>query len=157
ASTDSSASVSAVPGELRIARPDRNVIERISTATGNSTRSAAFQGTFHSWFVDGARFLTTSSNTVRVYSSAKVTQENLFSLPTLDSLTGQGDYVWTLGNRSYALDIYALSHPSAPAATYHYDDPVRAFPAGNLIGVVKYGLPTIDIVKLGPAITQSSV
>jgi hypothetical protein len=152
--------VSAVPGELRIALPDRNVIERISTATGNITLSAAFQGTFHSWFVDGARFLTTISSTVRVYSGASVTQENIFTLPTvptLDNLTGQGDHVWTFGTLSYALDIYDLSDPSAPAASYDYDVYDRPFAAGNVIGVVKHGLPTIDIIELGPAITQSSV
>ncbi|HEX2871141.1 MAG TPA: hypothetical protein VHP33_07795 [Polyangiaceae bacterium] len=153
------ASVSAVPGELRIALPTRDVIETISTVTGDSTVSPAFEGDFHSWFVEGTRFLTTTSNTVRVYSGATVTQENIFTVATLKDLTGQGDHVWTYDEHSpeYTLDIYALSDPSAPAASYHGDVFDKPFPAGNRIGILKHGVPRIDMIELGPTITQSSV
>jgi hypothetical protein len=149
------AGVSAAPGELRIGLSTRNTIEKISTANGASTSSAAFQGTFHSWFVDGARFLTTISNTVRVYSGAAASQENIFTLPTLKNLTGQGDHVWTFNDLT--LDIYALSDTSAPAASFSLGTLDRAFPASDLIGIVKYSVPSIDIIQLGSTITRSSV
>jgi hypothetical protein len=148
------AGISAAPGELRIGSASRDVIERIATATGNSTLSPPFQGTFHSWFVDGARFLTTISNAVRVYSASTVTQENLFTLPTLRNLTGQGEHVWIFDD--YELDIYALSDPSARAARFAYQRVEHPpFPAGNLIGVVEEGIPSVAVVELGPTLKQS--
>jgi len=52
---------------------------------------------------------------------------------------------------------HALSDPSAPATSYHVGVSDKAFPAGNRIGVLRDGVARIDIIELGPTITQSSV
>lgn len=88
------ARVFAAPGELRIADGDAgpSVIEKLSIATGSST-TLPILGGFHSWFVDGGRFLTNVSSTFRVYASASGTQEALFTTSNASTALGHDDYL----------------------------------------------------------------
>jgi hypothetical protein len=71
-----------------------------------STVSAAYQGQYPVWFTDGSRFLTASSGTVRVYSSAGTLQATVqIPIPEFAStflpaplLGGAGNWIWTFGN-----------------------------------------------------------
>lgn len=114
----------AAPGALRVAlgAAGNSVIETVSTAAWTSSVGPAFQGVFSSWFVDGSRFLTTipagtqigttiaAFNTLFVYSLASVL-EDTETMPTLQGLTGQGNWFWTAAS---ALSIYAIGNNTAP-------------------------------------------
>ena len=148
--------VSAAPGELRIALGPAggNVIERISIDTGASTTSS-FAGAFHSWFLDGGRFLTTLNTTVRVYSAATASQEAIVALPQVSRLTGQGDYFWSLGwdGEASTMAIFAVADPLTPAAVYQN---VTPYPVANRIAVL--GDTEVTIIELDPSgITDSTV
>jgi hypothetical protein len=155
-SGDYSAAMSfAAPGEVRVALgpAGQNVIETISTATGNSSVGSTFSGQFNSWFVDGERFLTNVSNTVWVYSKTSV-QEALVSLPTTENLTGQGNWVWTFNASlfpGYPLNIYAIGS-SSPAATYNLTVDEKVIPSGMTIGALTFGSPSMSVIDLsGPS------
>ncbi|MBL8265333.1 Ig domain-containing protein [Steroidobacter sp.] len=143
-----SARTFAAPTELRVANgaagPDR--LETIVLATAVST-SAQFNGQFHSWFRDGARFLTTVANTVWVYS-ASGTQEDLRALPAVDQLTGQGDWFWIARNAPGQLDIYSVGASASPAASFPLTTLARVVPSANTIGILEYGDPDFSIVDL---------
>lgn len=151
------AQVIAAPGELRIGMGpagDR-AIERISLDTGTSTTSP-FSGNFHSWFLDGERFLTTASTTIRVYSADTGTEEQSFSLPYAERLVGQADYFWMVGNweGSRKLVIFAVADPNAPVAVYPYDLFGSLVPIGNRIGLAYSD--RIDLIELDPAGLKNS-
>ncbi|HKY36841.1 MAG TPA: hypothetical protein VJN18_12925 [Polyangiaceae bacterium] len=148
--------VSAAPDELRIALGPAggDVIERISINTGASTTSS-FAGTFHSWFLDGARFLTTLNTTVRVYAADTATQEAIAALPQVSRLTGQDDYFWSLGwnGEASTMAIFAVADPSTPAAVY--PNVSRPYPVANRIGVIRGTEATV--IELDPiGITDST-
>ncbi len=150
----SSAKVFAAKGELRVAAgaSGSNVIQNISTSTGASTNSAGFSGTFHSWFRDGDHFFSNVASTVRIYSKAGVSQA-IVALPTLDRLTGQGTVFWThrTSTPGYPLDIYTLANPSTPTKSYALKVLSAVYQAADVLGVVHYGEPVLDIVKLTEA------
>ena len=108
---------------LRIAKAPSgaNVIENFDAANGNLTVSAAFPGTFHSWFTDGQRYFTTTGTTLRVISLSSV-QEDIFALggtSTYDvELSGYGNW-FTVFHDSYnePVNVYAVGSSSAAAAT----------------------------------------
>jgi hypothetical protein len=108
----------AAPAEVRVALgpAGTNVVEAISVPAGASSPSPAFQGQFNSWFLDGERFLTNIGNTVWTYSKAGV-QQDLTSVSSVLSLTGQGAWFWTTGNVS-GLNIYKVGASGTPAASY---------------------------------------
>lgn len=116
-----SAKVFAAPGQLRIALgpAGASVIQRVSTADNTSTTTAAFAGTFHSWFLDGERFLTAASSAVRVYTKDAVS-EQLISLTSLSRLAGTGDYFWIvpyLTSGGNTVQIYRVG-ATTPVASY---------------------------------------
>lgn len=113
----SGAKVFAAPNEIRIANgaAGSHVIETISIPSGTSSVSAAFQGQFHSWFLDGERFLSNVATSVWTYSKSAV-QQDLTVLPTLENLGGQGGWLWT--HSFQALDLYAVGASGSPVATY---------------------------------------
>lgn len=82
-----------------------NVIETISIPGGTSSVSTAFSGTFNSWFLDGQRFLTNTGTTVWVYSNASV-QQSIISLPTIQNLVGQGNWISTYSMPT--VQVYAV-------------------------------------------------
>ncbi|XXY50956.1 hypothetical protein WME91_07400 [Sorangium sp. So ce269] len=109
-----------------------------------------FAGTFHAWSQDGARFLTTAGNTVRVYSKTGV-QESIVNLPEIDELGATGDYLWT--HSTYAagnpLKIYRIGGGNVPVAQYEYSDNDTIVPTERAIGVFNRASPELAVVDLG--------
>jgi hypothetical protein len=124
-----SAIVFAAPDQFLVAfgGAGPQVIETVSTAAWTSSVGPGFQGKFLSWFVDGSQFLTsipagtqvgttlTAFNTLYVYSLASVL-EDTETMPTLQGLTGQGNWFWTASATS-PLTIYAIGHNTASCIT----------------------------------------
>jgi hypothetical protein len=114
----------------------QNVIETIAVPSGTSAVSPTFQGTFYSWFLDGARFLSASGSTVFVYSSTGQQQDikalsSSISAPNM--VVGQGPWFWTApGTNGPQLNIYKVGASAAPAASY--PTPVGVAPSGLAIG-----------------------
>lgn len=108
-------SVFAAASELRITRGPAGaaLVERIALATGARTTLAP-DGVFAFWFPDGARFVTTSSNLVRVYDAAGVPLSAAV-LPTVSGLDGQGDRLWyrTRDNFNEVLHVHQASNLAA--------------------------------------------
>ncbi|WP_438000726.1 hypothetical protein WMF26_13800 [Sorangium sp. So ce185] len=147
----------AAPDALRIAvGGDQGVI--VLPADGSPlTVTPAFSGTFHSWFQDGGRFLTTTGTTVRVYSKA-ATQESIVNLPSTRHLGGTRDYFWTFEDDrpGYPLTIYRVGGGLVPAAEYAYGNAYTLVPNERAIGVLRREWPELDVIDLGGAeVTRS--
>ena len=101
----STALVFAAPTQIQIANgpAGTNAIETQPISGTTSTVRPAFQGTFASWFIDGANFTTTQGIAVRVYNAATVQQGSIVALPTIDgfSVSGEGQWVWTIDRGIY--------------------------------------------------------
>jgi Putative Ig domain len=141
----------AAPGQVLVALgpAGQNVIESISTANGTSSISPTFSGQFNSWFVDGQRFLTNLSNTVWVYSNTGV-QQALVQLPTVSSLTGQGNFIWIVDGTSsnFPVDIYPIGS-TTPALTFNGGGPVpNLIASGTTLAFVAEGAPQISVIDL---------
>lgn len=174
------ANVLASPSTLLIAlgAAGNGVIETVSTAGWTSSVGPAFQGTFSSWFVDGSRFLTTIAagtqigttiaafNTLYVYSLASVL-EDTETMPTLQGLTGQGNWFWTTAQPP--LNIYAIGNNTAscipipctmptPTATYTLSPPYPPsplVPIGTFIASISgNALTVIDLSGATPVETS---
>ncbi len=167
----------AVPGALLIAlgAAGNSVIETVSSATWTSSVGAAFQGAFSSWFVDGSHFLTTipagtqlgttiaAFNTLFVYSLTSVL-EDTETMPTLQDLTGQGNWFWTAAS---ALSIYAIGNNTVscipipctmptPTATYTLFSPQATI--GTFIAQISgNALTVIDLSGATPVETGYTV
>lgn len=149
----------AAPGAIRIGKgpAGQNVIETLSVADGSSTIGAAFSGDFNSWFLDGNRFLTNLSNTVWVYSKDSV-QEALMALPSVENLTGQGNWVWTFerATTGYPVNVYSIGMNS-PSFTFAAgaSDQNYAMGSGCVIGVLNHsGVHIIDLAGNTPALAD---
>ena len=146
------ARVFAAPLELRLGTgPVAGAVEIIGIADAART-TVPITGTFHTWFLDGERFLTVSGTTVRVYDRAgallaagnPATQENL---------TGQGDHVWTYRGSTPGdpFAVYAHDDLDTPVATFTFDVPSVLVPAGNTIAVLPRGPAWFRLLTLGPS------
>ncbi|WP_437337521.1 hypothetical protein [Sorangium sp. So ce394] len=147
----------AAPDALRIAvGGDHGVI--VLPADGSPpTVTPAFSGTFHAWFQDGERFLTTTGTTVRVYSKA-ATQESIVNLPSTRNLGGTRDYFWTFedSRSGYPLTIYRVGGGVVPAAEYAYGSDYKLVPNERAIGMLRGEWPELDVIDLGGAeVTRS--
>lgn len=140
--------VFAAPGQVQIALgpAGANVVETLTVPSGTDTVSAAFNGTFSSWFLDGGHFVTTVSNTVYTYTSAGV-QQGVTALPTVTNLTGQGNWISIAGlGTGGKLQVYAIGS-STPTFTSSFD--VYSYLAsGLLIAIPQIGPPEISIIDL---------
>jgi hypothetical protein len=138
----------ATPTRLRIgagaAGTDR--VETIDISNGTSS-TVPFQGEFHSWFVTGDRFLTHVGNTVWAYD-ADGTQLDLRTLPTIDKLTGQGDWFWTARTAPDRLDIYSVGASATPAASYNLDTLSAVVPSGDTLAILEFDDPELSVVDL---------
>lgn len=138
------------PGNVLVAlgSAGQTVIETISASTGSSTTSPSFSGQFHSWFLDGARFLTNEQNTVWVYSSAG-SQQAVVSLPSIENLTGQGNWVWTYAASTpgYPGNIYAIGSET-PALTFSGAASSAAVASGNTFAILAYGAGQLSVYDL---------
>lgn len=150
----------AASGQVLIAlgAAGQNVIETVSAATGNSSVSPSFQGTFNSWFIDGQRFLSNLGSTVWTYSNAAV-QQDLTSVPSVLGLTGQGDWFW-IWTENNSLNVYKVGNSAAPVLSSPFEILSTAFPSGNTIGVLPSGraeLTVIDLSGASPVSTNYTV
>jgi hypothetical protein len=145
------------PGTIQVAlgAAGQNVIETVSVATNASTISPAFQGTFNSWFVDGARFLTTLANTVWTYSSTG-TQQDITQLSQPPHLTGQGNWFWNYSPSMTVLSFYQVGASSSPALTKNIGTLALPLPSGNTVGILNYGAGTLTVTDLSGTIPTST-
>lgn len=69
--------------ELRVglSLSHQDAIEVFDLSSGDISVTPSFAGNFHSWFLDGDKFLTTISNVVWIYSRS-VEQLEIISLPS---------------------------------------------------------------------------
>ncbi len=139
------------PGAVQVAlgAAGQSVIETVSVSTTTSTVSPSFQGTFNSWFVDGARFLTHQGNAVWTYSSAAVQQDitQLSQLSGFGSLIGQGNWLWTYDLST--LNVYQVGSSVSPAFTWQGGNSLAvALPSGSTIGILTYGDPVATVIDL---------
>jgi len=155
----SAANAFAAPSQVQIAlgAAGQNVIETVSTADGSSSLGPTFSGQFNSWFLDGGRFLTNVSNTVWTYSNATV-QQALVSLPTVQNLTGQGNWIWTYESNlpGYAFDIYPVGG-TTPAASYALNADTIVIPSGTTVAVLPYGAPSASVIDLSGSSPSTAV
>ncbi len=143
----------AAPGAVQVARgpAGQNVIETISTTDGSSTFSPAFNGTFSSWFVDGARFLSTAGTTVWVHSVAAV-QQAIVSLPSVQNLGGEGNWIWTFQvSGTYPVTVYPVGS-STPALTFDGTASSTIVPSGETLGILSDGLPQLTVLDLSGSV-----
>jgi len=143
----------AVPGEIRVANGPAgpSVIETITVATGASTISPQFQGTFKAWFVDGGRFLSTIGTTLFTYSSA-VVQEDLTSLTSVGTLRGFGTWFinQTIVGIGTQLDVYKVGASATPTASFvGPSDPGDVFVSGTTLGLLSKG--SVGVLDLSGA------
>jgi len=152
----SSAVAFAAPGEVQVALgpAGANVIETVTLPGAASSVSAQFEGQFNSWFLDGQSFLTSSGNTVWVYSNAAV-QQSITAAASVQNLTGQGNWFWTLPDDS-PLSIYPATGGSP--VTYSFTGGATAFGSALTIGVFDGagGVHVIDLSGATPAKTDYS-
>lgn len=146
----STANAFAAPGQVLVALgpAGQNVIQTISVADGSTSTGPAFSGNFNSWFVDGQKFFTSLGTTVWTYSAASV-QQSILSLPTVENLTGQGNWFWTYAANTpgYPLTIYPVGSSTA-SQTFNLSTDTTVVASGNTIGVLPYGAPSASVIDL---------
>jgi hypothetical protein len=140
----------ATPTELRVALSPAgsSVIQRIAVPAGTSTNSTAFQGEFHSWFTDGARFFTDLNSSVWVYS-ADGTLQGAGNLATKNGLAGTGERFWIRNSsdlvfHSFGPAFSEIATIALPALS------ANVLPSGNTLGVLIGSATSIGIVDLAP-------
>jgi len=145
------------PGQVQVAlgAAGTNVIETISTATGASTVSPPFQGTFNTWFSDGARFLTSLGGSVWTYSST-ATQQDVTQVTQAYGLGGEGNWFWTF-EVGGPLSIYQVGASASPAfsASFSSTDSL-IFPSGTTLGLVSQTSGPVTVVDLSGATPVSA-
>jgi hypothetical protein len=164
----SKAVVHAAPNQVQAALSPagQNVIQTIAVANGIQTVSPTFQGTFQSWFLDGARFLaavgddTTTAATVWVYSSSATQEEVLSIAPSaygLHYLAGEGTWFWIFGGQvtDSTLNIYSVGASTTPVATYTYAEGGSLFASGTTLGVLQQP-SQVSVVDLSGASPTSA-
>lgn len=132
----SKAKAFAAPGQIQVALgpAGQNVVQTISPVNGASAVSAPFSGSFNSWFLDGGRFITNLGTTVWVYSNTGV-QQALVSLPTVEFLKGQGNWIctWQSAGSGSPLAIYAIGSET-PSLSLNVASSTQPFITGTRIG-----------------------
>ena len=142
----------AAPTELRLANAPAgsSVIQQVAVPAGTSTNSAAFSGSFHSWFTDGARFFANLGTSVWVYS-ADGTQQGAGNLGTVNALGGSGDRMWIRGGDN-SLVVYSFGPGFTQLADFALPPLAANFqPSGSTLGVFIGNSSSMGIVDLAPA------
>lgn len=144
----------AAAGQIQVADgpAGANAIETDTFPGGTSSKGPQFVGTFNSWFLDGARFITNLSNSVWVYSAAG-TQQGMATLPSVQNLTGQGNWLWSTSQAStnaVVLSVYPIGGATA-AATFSFGAGPTIVPSGTSIGVLERGRAGLSVVDLSGA------
>jgi hypothetical protein len=158
------AKIFASPDKLLIASGPggTNAIESIDLASGSSSMSGAFNGTFHSWFLDGARFISTVGSVIYVYAP-DATRIGLIEPSTRDALiAGSGAYMWTHESRAYPeypLKIYRIDSGVTLVNTINTGTSASVAPSENLLAILPSGVNELTLVHLetnGVSTTQHS-
>jgi hypothetical protein len=120
----------------------------IALSDGTSSIGPAFSGTFNSWFTDGQRYFSNTGTTVYTYSVASSLQSAI-NLPTVENLTGQGNWFWTYQGdiSSYPFVIYPVNS-GTPAVAYTLYADTLVIPSANTIGVLPFGTPSASVIDL---------
>jgi hypothetical protein len=150
--------VYAAPGQVQavLISGGQNVIETTLVSTGASTNSSAFNGTFQTWFADGNRFLSSSSNTVLTYSNAAV-QQDVTTVPGVAQVLGTGNWFGSFDGST--LSIYKVGASSSPAATYGGLDSGYRLSASGSMFIAQSPFAQVTIIDLSgatPARTDSA-
>lgn len=144
------------PGQIQVAEgpSGQNVIQTVAVPGAESANGPAFNGHFSSWFVDGSHFITTAGTTALVYSQASAQEAVITPSDTPQVIVGQGNWVWTVLGQE--LDVFAISAPSAPAASFSIDGGVTEIPSGSSIAVTSSSgaLGVIDLSGTTPSKTD---
>lgn len=142
--------VHAAPTELRIGAGPAGVdrIERVAVANGARTTSL-HDGTFARWFHDGARFLTTSGNLVRVYAATGAAVSATV-LPAVTDLDAEADRVWirTRDNFNDVLNVYRASDLTAAPTLIPIPLSAEIIAAPGAVGVLHPTYGSFDAVAL---------
>jgi len=153
----SAANAYAAPGQVLVALgpAGQNVIQTVTIPSGATSIGPAFAGTFNSWFTDGQNFFTASGTSpyiVNTYSSANTQLQSSVSLPTIENLTGQGNWFWTYEDFTpgYPFNIYPINS-GTPSTTLNFDSLTVLVPSGNTIGVLPFGTPAASVIDLSGA------
>ncbi|HUN74975.1 MAG TPA: Ig domain-containing protein [Steroidobacteraceae bacterium] len=151
----SKAKVYAGPGEIHIALGPAGpgVVQVITTETGASQVSSAFQGQFLSWFQDGSAFFTSVNSNVWIYSSS-VTELEFITLTNTAVSGGLGQWFWTLDELgNFAL--YDVGGSATPVATY--SGVSAAIPASSAMTLALIGAPPLVVLNLsGPTLVATT-
>jgi hypothetical protein len=143
----------AAAGQLQLADGGAglNVIETIAAATGTSTVSPAFQGTFQTWFADGARFLAVAGTVVNTYSSAAALQDSTavpvsgVAIP-VGVLAGTGNF-WVNYVDESKLNVYQVGASTTTAASYSINEAQLTISGTTLAALPSYAA-SIDVIDL---------
>jgi hypothetical protein len=139
----------AAPGQMQIALgpAGANAVETLAVPAGTSTVSPPFTGTFYAWFLDGGHFLATVGNTAFSYSPAGV-QQGVIALPSIENLTGQGNWISIETGVNGGLQVYAIGSntPALTLSTITHGDP-----SGMLIAIPNLDSDSLSIVDLSGA------
>ena len=140
----------AAPSQIQLAGgpSGANTIETDTFPGGTSTISTQFSGNFYAWFQDGAHFITNLGNTVWVYSAAG-TQQALEMMPSIQNLTGQGNWLWTTSvvTANTVLSVYPIGS-TTPAANYSIGLIPTITASGTTVGALEYGSGQLSVVDL---------
>jgi hypothetical protein len=123
----------------------------------SATIGPQFSGQFNSWFLDGARFRTNTGNSVWEYSNAAV-QKAIVSLPSVENLTGRGNWVWTsaASTPGYPINVYAVG-ADAPSLRYTATGTAinDALGSGSAIGILDSNgaIRVVDLSGTTPSIS----
>jgi hypothetical protein len=147
------ADIFAAPGELRIARgPAEGMIETIRVPSGARTL-VPYDGVFHSWFLDGARFLAFADGTYRAVNL----DGTLAGRGSIGGhrIVGQGDHVWVYSEPgANRLDIYNVA-TFERAQTYTFGASTQLYASGRTIAVADTNTSTMSVIHLEPVINVS--
>lgn len=154
----SKAAIFAAPGQVLVAKgaAGQNVIETIDVASGTSTVSPTFSGTFQFWFGDGSNFVTQLSNVYWVYSNAS-TQEAMGTTPSGISVWsgGAGSWLWGV-TTTYNLEVFAFGSMT-PAQTFQLPFESELIQQGATVVAFDNGYPdlsTVDFSGATPTISK---
>jgi hypothetical protein len=152
----SQAAVFSAPGQIKVARgpSGQNVVQTIALPSGASTVSPPFQGTFDSWFTDGANFFTSTGNVYWIYSGAGVQQEITQQIAIQG---GRGAWFWTYAGGT--ISIYQVGASTTPALT---TSPINSgynpqiVSSGPTLGFLAAGWNQLVVIDLSGATPVSS-
>ena len=157
----------ATPATILVARSPagQSVVQSIAVPAGTTSLSAAFNGTFNSWFTDGSAFTTTAGNTSTisafVYSVSGVQQRGFANLPTGATIGGRGNWVWTYpnaGTTGPTLNIYPPTGSAPATASFVVSSAETIIPSDDTLALIDRstvgGISIVDLSGSTPTRTD---